>query len=203
VLKLDRLRLAGELQRLPILGCGAFAAAAATRIFPAYVTYCDLTGNGDSGQLNAALQCVWSFLEEAIRDSETLQRQHTIAEALTDIPDTPASRYRICAQDATAAVTYCLRFLLGHDTKDAVRAAYCSYDAAWQYALLSMVTGLQIDSADDTEKWLSHPLVQTELSRQERDLTNLKNANPYQLTATVRGLRDLSEHECVVPLAGS
>src|SRR5262245_48894785 len=103
MLNFDRPQLTAELQRLPMSARGAFAAAAAARILPAYVIYCQETGNGNPRQLSDALRCAWDFLEEAIVDLGVLQDQHAIAHALTDVPDEPGSEHLALAQDATAA----------------------------------------------------------------------------------------------------
>lgn len=199
MMRFDRAQLARDLRDIAPAGQTAFAAAAAERLLPAYFRYCGETDHYGSLQLRKALQCVWRHAEVPSTDHVELRRQHDVAYALTDVPEKPFSEFFVAAQDATAAVTYCLRFLLGDDEEGAVHAASCGYDAAYQYAVFSMVEGVQITTAADTEKWLSHTLVQTELTRQRRDLLELKSATAEQLAKAAATLRARAERETVIP----
>ena len=169
-----------DLRDLAPSGQAAFAAAAAERLLPAYVRYCEETGFDAALQLRTALQHVWRDVEAPSTGQGELRQQHDIAHALTAVPEEPASYFSIAAQDATAAVTYCLRFLLGDDEKGVVRAVGRGFDAAYQYAIFSSMTeDVQIMTDDLMQKVLSHVLVQTELTRQRRDLLDLKSAKPH------------------------
>jgi hypothetical protein len=198
--RLDRDQLALDLEAIALIGRAAFAAAAAERLLPAYLRYCDDIGYDRDLKLRKALHCVWRHVEVPSTNREELQREHDIAYALTHAPEEPFSEFLGYAQNASAAVTYCLRFLLGDDEKGAVRAAWHAHDAAYQWAVFSMVEGIRIVTAADMESYLSHALVQTELARQRRDLLDLKSAAPDQLSATVAILRARAERESVVPI---
>jgi len=189
-----------DLRDLAPSGQAAFAAAAAERLLPAYVRYCEETGFDAALQLRTALQHVWRDVEAPSTGQGELRQQHDIAHALTAVPEEPASYFSIAAQDATAAVTYCLRFLLGDDEKGVVRAVGRGFDAAYQYAIFSSMTeDVQIMTDDLMQKVLSHVLVQTELTRQRRDLLDLKSAKPHEIARVVAAVRTRAEQEPVIP----
>jgi uncharacterized protein YjaG (DUF416 family) len=198
--RFDRVALASELKDIPFVAQGSFAAAAAGRLLPAYLAYCDSTGHGDAKQLEAALGCAWSHFDVTLKPEHEARFQHDVAHALTAVPDTPANEFFACAENATAAVTYCLRFAMKYDVNDAVRAAFRSYDAAYQYSLQLVVEHQQVATKKDVDTWLSHPIVQSELMRQRRDIDELRSAESAQLGFTISRLRLRSAKESVVPL---
>jgi uncharacterized protein YjaG (DUF416 family) len=188
-----------DLRDLAPSGQAAFAAAAAERLLPAYVRYCKETGFDGTLRLRTALQYVWRHVEAPSTDQGKLRQQHDIAHALTAVSEEPASYFSIAAQDATAAVTYCLRFLLGDDEKGAVRAAGSGFDAAYQYAVFSSMTeNVQIMTDTLMQKVLSHTLVQTELTRQRRDLLELKSAEPQELARVAAAVHARAERETAI-----
>ena len=200
MLRFDRTQLASDLRDLTPTGQIAFAAAVAERLMPAYVRYCEETGFDAGLQLRSALHCVWRHVETPSTDHAELRRQHAIADMLTNVPEEPFSDLIVAAQVATAGVAYRLRFLLGDDEKGAVRAASQGHDAAYQYAVLaSMTKDIQFMTDALMEKVLSHTLVQTELTRQRRDLLDLKSAKPQELARVAATLRARAEQETVIP----
>jgi uncharacterized protein YjaG (DUF416 family) len=200
MLKFDPLKLVGELEKLPAMSRGTFAASASTRIFPSYVAYCKQSGRGHAAELGATLQSAWTHLEGSLLSREALQQQHQIAYALTKVPVAGSADLYACAQDATAAVAYCLRFLMTQDTKDAALSAISSHDAAYQLASCIMTSESEIVRTHDAELWLSHPLVQTELMRQERDLAALRSADQQELSAAIKRLHKIAAHEAITSL---
>jgi len=199
MLRFDRARLAEDLRNIAPAAQAAFAAAAAERLMPAYARFRTETNYDASDRLRAALQCVWRQVETPASDHVELRRQHDVAHALMAVPEKPFSYFFAAADDATAAVTYCLRFLLGDDEKGVVRAASRARDAAFAYAQLSTVEGVQIATVADLEHWLSHPLVQNELTRQQRDLSDLASIFLPRLATTATILRRRAEQEPTLP----
>lgn len=203
MLTFSRSHVADKLRELPVLSCGGFAAAAATRTVPSYVEYCIETRTEDSGQVSAALSYVWNFLEGTVSDLQAVRHYYNLAYAQTRVLAIPGAEWPPWVQDAAVAVVYCLEFLLDRDVEDAINAASNSFDAAWQYTVFLAVRSKPRDSRYHVDRWLSNPIVQLELSRQERDLSMLKNSDPQQLAATIKALRDLAERERVVPIGNS
>jgi uncharacterized protein YjaG (DUF416 family) len=200
--RFDRSILIERLERLPEAHRVAFAASAAGRLFPAYVRYCQVAKQGDPAALRTVLQLAWDVSLGATESNAKLVDCEAIAHALTRIPETPPVSANLggSAEDATAAVAYCLRTILRHDAKQAALAASRSYDAAYQAAVNNDTIGLAIVTMDDVERWLAHPLVQVELERQERDLLALESAVPEHTTAVVASMRERSSMEVVIPL---
>lgn len=195
MLTFSRSHIANVLRGLPVLSRGSFATAAATRILPTDLEYSIKTKVAGSGQLSEAVCYAWSFLEGNVSDVGGLGRYYHIASDRADI----CAECPPWVQDAMAALVYCLRFLLQHQTEDAVNVAQNCFDAAWQYTVFSAVKDRSSGSRYHVDKWNSSPIVQAELSRQERDLTILKNSDPNQMTAAIRRLHEISKHERVVP----
>jgi hypothetical protein len=85
------------------------------------------------------------------------------------------------AEDAASAVTYALRARNTGESQDAAYAARVAYEALDHHVTNRL-------GIEDDENVLAHPVVQTELARQHRDLNELLGANsdPTTLLARLR-----------------
>jgi hypothetical protein len=150
--------------------------------------------------LREALYGVWEYVEGSGRHPAELRRLEGLAESLTDVVEAPQVQLFVGAQNATAAVTYCLRAAVSEGGEDAALAAEQAWNEAYQIALFSRVSGTEVDAPGMIERDEAHPWVQAELARQNRDLEELRFANPAQLAGVVARLGARSQNECVVPV---
>lgn len=200
MLKFDRTGLTSSLVLCPESAQLAFGACATSRLLPGYLQFCAETGHGDSKDMRGALECVWnSVLLGRFAETE-LRRWHDVAFALTKLPEADDSEFFVCAENAAAALTFCLRFAMNQDPEGIVRAAHRAYDAAYQHAVSQTVEGLQIATGENLAQWLSHRLVQDELIRQRRDLHEIQVATAATLDLVIAHLRDRSAAETVLPV---
>lgn len=87
----------------------------------------------------------------------------------------PWSRMRPIAEDAIATLSYAISCLATGNPQDAAWAAQRAFEAADQLAIF----GLAGDNKNlpPEEALLSHPIVQTERERQERDMALVLQGN--------------------------
>jgi hypothetical protein len=91
------------------------------------------------------------------------------------------------ADDAASAIAYALRTLDSGESQEAAWAARRAYEAADHHVMYRL--GLEGES-----QVLAHPVVQTELSRQHRDIEELLGA-PESSTELFVRLRDRAKAE--------
>jgi uncharacterized protein YjaG (DUF416 family) len=167
----DELLLVQRLAALRVVDCTAFALSAASRQIQNYKLYAKRVNLTTNLSLENIAESVWdnilgggppksqcdTFLSEMMAFAAEESEELCVWGALAD--------------DAIASLCYTVRHLLNGDPQEAAWAARRSYNAADQAATKL----LDIDLVPESEKQiLSHPTVQRELSRQERDIGLLK-----------------------------
>ena len=78
--------LINKLDRLPPPLRVLFAATAAERLLPGYLSYSRLTGRGDPTALSAALDRLWRDIEGQRMDSEQVQEGLELGESYETLP---------------------------------------------------------------------------------------------------------------------
>lgn len=148
----------------------AFAAACAERLVPFYTCYTKQQ-DFDSTPYFASLDYIWSCLG-AMKCDEFEVRGLSI-ECERTLPNEDDAWKVGCpyADDATAAILYCLRYISSGDQQEAIWAAKRAYEVADNFVMTH--TDYDIGSPDDELKILHHPVVQREIARQLRDLHEL------------------------------
>lgn len=171
--KFDRDDLIAKLGTLTAPLRTAFAAACAERLLVGYATYHLETGAGDPTLLTGALSSLWNHLEGAELTAEESAR--LIDECMSIIPEDgkwPWSPSWGAAEDAIAAVVYALKAKDEEGCQSAAWAAQCIYDSL--DGLVIRRESVDVNQADAEDRILEHPLVQRELAREQRDLTDLR-----------------------------
>jgi uncharacterized protein YjaG (DUF416 family) len=186
-----------RLDRLPSPFKVLFAATVAERLFPAYTSYSRLTGRGNPQELCAALECLWLDLEG--RRMDTSQVRENLNSVVGLIPreddDNSWVPEQAWAEDAGAAVAYALRCRENGQSAEAAWAARRAYEA-----LDHMVTTKKrIDTSRPaaSEEVLSSPLIQAELSRQQRDLDELLAGDLRDVASVARRMRQRARAESI------
>lgn len=162
-----------EIERLPagLWERLAFSAACSERLVPFYVCYM-----GKYPQKNCyilALDYIWSCLVIRRYDEHTSRR--FLMECEANIPNEDEAWGVNCpyADDAAAAIVYCLRFMLSEDQQEAVWSAKRTYEVADNFVISHLDFKAETDQSE--QEILSNPIIQNELARQLRDLCELQH----------------------------
>ena len=160
-----------KLAELPPRLQAAFAAACAERLFPAYVDFWKRAGRGDQVALAATLERIWKNLlgDGAMGTGDIRAEPSRTMELIPGESDEPWVSEQPYGEDAASAVAYTLRALDSGAPQEAAWSARRAYEAVDHHVMH------RLGIADD-ERVLSHPLVQAELARQQRDLGELRAA---------------------------
>src|SRR5258708_22370452 len=168
----DEARLRVLLSELPQDLRSAFSAACAQRLAPAYNKYWKVSGSHADDKVTAALEALWDDLRgvKPLGDEELDSLSETVLQLVPD-EDEASNAGTPYAEDAAAAVAFALRVRRTGAIQDAVWAARRVYEVLDNYVIRAAG-----EQDIDEEKALSHPLIQRELERQERDISLLQSA---------------------------
>jgi uncharacterized protein YjaG (DUF416 family) len=191
ILRFNEQALMRDLERLPPPFRTAFAATVAERLLPAYEHFARRTGRGDSAKLVAILQRLWLDLEG---NGTSAERNDDIAVCMNLIPQEDSGAWiaeQAYAEDAAAALAYALRSRKTGAAQEAAWAGRRAYEALDHF----IIAQEDIDTNEEGAELrvLSHPLVQAELSRQRRDVSELMNKD--NLVEVVDRLRKSAKAE--------
>jgi hypothetical protein len=198
VLEFQEQLLKEELSQLPPSSRVAFAASCAQRLVSVYHEYVAQTDPPSGARLDHALEYVWTHLLTCPNEERT---QRVLADVMALIPDeetpgwTPLTPY---AEDATSALAYSLRCLLSGDAQEAAWAARRVYEALDEF----VVSRDDISPSDPGAEYgiLRDPVIQAELERQKRDISDLRSAGKSPSPRLIECLRVRSFAEQVIVL---
>ena len=187
-LEFNEADLAAQLSKLPNTFRTAFAAACAQRMVQVYSAYASRSNKGDAEALTQILASLWNDLNgHPLSDSE-LDAQIETSMALIPEEDDEWIPEQGAAEDAAAALTYALRCRRSGLVQEAVWAARRSYDALDEH--ITNREDIDVNSPKGEERIRKHALMQAELSRQARDLADLRDGS-----ITIEQLRQRSATE--------
>ena len=170
ILEFNEPELRKELDGLPKQLRAAFAAACAQRQYPNYVKFAQRVRNGDANVLARILEELWNAIEGGATKS-SLQKELDLCMSLFPNDEQQAMSGAAQADNAVASTAYAIRTQLTGDTQEAAWAARRACDALDAYIVSHLNRGI-IDRALE-RRIASHPLIQSELGRQRRDLVEL------------------------------
>lgn len=189
----DEKALVDELQRLRPALRVAFAAACAERQMAAYWPFANRHYGTACEALGHALEDAW--LKPAKTGDTELQQQLETCMALIPQEDTVQTwtEDATYAQDAGISVVYTLRTRISGKSQEAAWSARHAYESLDHY----LINRYNIDTnlPDGELKVLLHPLVQVELARQLRDLSELLADSGENLQQLIGKLRDRAKSE--------
>ena len=183
ILQFSEDELAEKLRSINLEYRVAFAAACAERLFACYSLYAGLTKTDPKAKVRKALDYGWKYLTDGQYDPNVLDGHIDVVSEL--LPTDPWRPEMDAAEDAAAAVVFMLECLKDDSVQSACWAAGRAYAARDNY-IASRMDGTNIDG----DKILSNELVQSELSRQERDISQL-----ISQSVSVAQLRERSQSE--------
>jgi hypothetical protein len=188
-LNFDEKRLVGELEQLSDRFRSIFAAAAAERLLPAYSSFAAREPSDGFIDLLRPLERLWSDLEgNPMSEAEIDEAIEDCWKLLAAFEERDWSEGQNAADHAATALCYAFRCRKTGSSQEAAWAARTVYEALDDF----VVTRDQIDlnQPGAEQLTLSHPLIQTELSRQRRDLDELLVSDRSTLPEVVAGLRE-------------
>lgn len=188
----DETVLIKRLELLPRALRVAFAASCAQRLLPAYAAFSAVSGQGSPNEVEQAIGRVWSGLF----DPSMPEVERDIARIMELIPREDGDEWfseQPYAEDATAALAYALRTAKSGEAQEAAWAARRAYEALDHHVMNRL-------GIEGEEEVLSHPLIQAEFVRQDRDLAMLESAagTDASARAAVNELRTRSLHEALL-----
>ena len=187
-LKFNEADLSEQLSKLPTTVRAAFAAACAQRMVHAYSQFALRSKQGNSEALKQILASLWKDLNGHPMSDSELDAQREAAMALSPQEEDEWIPGQGAAEDAAASLTYALRCRRNGSVHEAVWAARRAYEAIDEHIINR--EDIDINSREGEERILKHPLMQTELSRQARDLDDLREGR-----ITIEQLRQRSATE--------
>lgn len=180
ILRSDESELLKELELLPKELRAVFAAACAQRLLPHYRDFAVRTSGGlvktrtvgDPGRLEHVQTDFWEALEGGA-DSTLLQIWLGMCESLIPNDYEQGMEGAGRAEDAVTATLFAISTQISGDIQQAVWAAQRGRDAIYHY-----VSARLDDPGDNHSAFMakvdSDPLMQAELSKQQRDLADLR-----------------------------
>ncbi|WP_437575183.1 DUF416 family protein [Sorangium sp. So ce887] len=193
--RFDEANLISNLERLPVPFRVAFAAACAERQMPAYRFFIRQTERNPTNPMEIALEMVWAD-PSATNSATGLERQIEAIMNLIPQEDSiegPWTQEATNAQNAGMAVAYALRAKLAGEAQEAAWAARVAYEALDNFIINK--ESVDMNTPGNELRVLSHPLIQAELGRQERDVRALLAANNREIARTVQEIRDRARVE--------
>jgi hypothetical protein len=162
-----------------------FAATCAERLLPAYARFHQKTGLGDPATLRLTLDAAWAQIQE---DQESLAEGYReTLDALTPGECADWSVETGLAENAAASVGYTIDVAMEGGPQDAAWAARQVYEATDLWVRNRDDVDFNVEGAE--ERVLADPIVQAELGRQQRDLTELVHGKDRSLAELATFLR--------------
>lgn len=194
----DETRNIELLERLPSRLRVVFALLCALRLLPAYKRFNSHTGRGDPAALDVMVQKLWSdCLEGTMEDDEVKAGAERCLELVPSEDEGWDEETQPYAEDAAAAVAYAYRSRLTANPQEAAWAARRAYESLDRY--VQRISGIAPGDPEDELAILSHPAMQAELARQERDLADLAtSAKQEDSIKPLEELRKRSEREASI-----
>jgi uncharacterized protein YjaG (DUF416 family) len=195
-------RLIKKLDGLPPRLRVLFAAIAAERLLPAYLSYSRLTGLGNPTALSAAIERLWRDIEGDRMNSEQVQEcLELVMKLMPREDDSSWVPEQAWAEDAAAAVAYALRCRENGQSAESAWAARRAYEALDHFVIAK--TGIDISRPGANEEVRSSPLVQAELSRQRRDVDELLAGDKEDVAGVARRMRQRALAESKIIFNGN
>lgn len=196
IARYDEAELIAKLERLPVSFRVIFATACAERLMPAYRLFHTQSGEGDPVAMSRALEDLWSSPVLPKVHEEVYEQQ--LEEVMGLIPRDDEmkgswTRQATYAQDSGISLAYALRTRLTGEPQEAAWAARVAYEAL-DYFIINR-EGIETNKPGGEQKVISHPIVQTELGRQQRDLNELRDSSGQDVQEISFRFRDRARAE--------
>lgn len=193
MIEFNRQKLISDLHGLPPVLRVAFAAACAERSLQAYLLFMREQNIEDQGVLVDALADVWANPTKA-NEVELKQQLEDCMECLPEEDAVNGLSVKAShAQEAGVSVVYALRTRMGGKADDAAWSAQTTYEILDNYVINQ--EGFDTNQPGGEIAVLSHPLVQAELLRQQRDIDQFRNFADAFNSQLIMEIRDRAKAE--------
>jgi uncharacterized protein YjaG (DUF416 family) len=196
-LRFDEQELVAKLDRLSRPFRPVFAAASAERLVPAYANFSLRTAGKNPSMLATTLENLWPDIQSGCTNQERATEKIELCLQLMpqEDPSSWVSEHAL-AEDAIAAVTYAFRCWQTGQSQEAAWAARRVYEALDHFVIDQEQVNTNMIGAED--RVLSHPLIQAELSRQQRDLKELLASKQENLSTVAKHMRERAKMESAI-----
>lgn len=187
------------LRRLPSRLRVVFALLCAFRLLPTYQRFHSRTGLGDPEALDTLVESLWvDCIDKTLEDEGVRKYSEQCLDLVPNEDKGWDEETQPYAEDAAAAVVYAYRSRLTGDPQEAAWAARRIYESLDRY--VQTVMEISLHDPETERAILSHPAMQAELARQERDLDDLVRLAKLEddVVTSLRELRGRSE--CEAPM---
>lgn len=168
ILEFNRDQLNSRLQNLDEWKQLAFALSICERLFPNYVAFARETSWGKPEEIRECLDTTWRRLSDENPQLRLAEAAESCEAAAPDTEDFK-SRYTSAALDAALSTANLVRLLGSFDREKILEIAESGYDAANLFTYTDTESA-SIVTAEDEQKALRHPVVQSELQNQNEDI---------------------------------
>jgi uncharacterized protein YjaG (DUF416 family) len=194
--RFDEAELIAKLKRLPVSFRAIFATACAERLMPTYRLFHSESGDGDPVAMSRALEDQWCNPVLPEVHKEVYEQQLEKIMGLIPQDDeigaslTEKATY---AQESGMSLAYALSARLTGEPQEAAWAARVAYEALDNFIINR--EDIDTNKPGGEQKVISHPIVQTELGRQQRDLDELLDSSSQDVQEISFRFRDRARAE--------
>ena len=175
LLRFSRTKLRSKLDQLSLPLALVFAASCAERLLPAYITFSDLSEQGEPEALTGILARLRrEIVGDPMTKSEVQANIDICTELIPSDDDESLDVETAYAENASAALAYALTSLKKGNSQEAMWSAEQAYEALDHFVVNRDNVNLNALGAEG--QILADPLIQAELARQLRDVDELLGA---------------------------
>jgi uncharacterized protein YjaG (DUF416 family) len=198
IVRFDEAELIAKLKCLPVSFRVIFATACAARLMPAYRLFHTEIGDGDPVAMSRALEDLWS--NPALPEVHEKVYDQQLEKVIGLIPQEDEigaswSEQASYALNSGLSLAYALRARLTGEPQEAAWAARVAYEALDN--LIINREDIDTNKPGGEQKVISHPIVQTELGRQQRDLNELLDLSDKDVQEISFRFRDRARAEAL------
>lgn len=196
--RFDGAKLIGGLKHLPPAFRVIFATACAERLMPAYQLFHAQSGQGDPVAMKRALEDLWA--NPVLPESHGKVYEQQLEKIMGLIPrddefEGPWTDQATYAQDSGMSLAHALRARLSGEAQEAAWSAQVAYEALDHFII--NLEDIDTNQPGGEQRVISHPIVQTELGRQRRDLNELLDSADRNVQEIAFRFRDRARAEAV------
>jgi uncharacterized protein YjaG (DUF416 family) len=194
IIRFSSAHLTRELDRLLPQLRVIFAATCAERLVPAYSTFSDLARQGEPETVTRSLARLWEDIAGEPMSGDELQGHIDACMALIPPDDDMTLAVETAyAEDAVTAVVYALTCRQNGNSQEAMWSAQCACEAADYFA--TSREAFVPKPVSNPSRVFEHPLIQAELARQLRDITELLRIVDEDVRQVASRFRDRAKAE--------
>jgi uncharacterized protein YjaG (DUF416 family) len=173
----------------------ALSAACAQRQEKMYSVFAERSKTGDLALFTRALDSMW---REVLADQRSRNDFKILDDQVTALIPSPVARHGIYmahAEFAVLSLAYCISARVSGNSSDVIHAARQCFESIDNFLLSPTEKTPEIDQSHPNfeAQILTHPLMQAEHLRQERDLSDVQHANVDTMPSVIAQIRQRAE----------